>query len=333
MAPILIVAFLIVIGVAVSVALVARQRLRASAAACAECGQPLSALDRVLGRTACATDRATNNKARDSLRARYLGALTGLEMTSEPTPRERQVLADTAVEDLGEAWHHQVAASALLYLIDEAVADNVLTADEDARIEGVAALVKLEPELAIRSRVGLAARLVIARANDGRLPRIREPSVRLRRREICYFQGPATLLSPAAEDAANLRPGVTIAKGARLDISVLDQDLPAIDRHIATWDSGMLVITEQRILFEGKHLNVQVPHRRLIGVTLFADAVQLRIAARKSQPVFRLEQPAVVAAVATSAWRDLGTASVPQVYSVAAFDDWPLRMAETSRSG
>jgi hypothetical protein len=100
------------------------------------------------------------------------------------------------VEDLGVRpgtikWR----ASALLYLIDEAVADNVLTADEDARIEGVAALVKLEPELAIRSRTGLAAPDWSSREpTDGRLPRIREPSVRL--------SPPGDLLFPGTGDAA-----------------------------------------------------------------------------------------------------------------------------------
>jgi hypothetical protein len=102
---------------------------------------------------------------------------------------------------------------------------------------------------------------------------------------------------------------------------------------LRAWDDGMLVVTDQRVFFDGDHVNIQVPHRRLIGYTLFKDGVRLRIAGRKAEPIFRVAEPLVVAAIAAGAWATKSQQPLPQVYAVESFDSLAINRADSSKSG
>ena len=71
------------------------------------------------------------------------------------------------------------------------------------------------------------------------------------------------------------------------------------------------------MFFEGNHLSIQVPHRRLIGFTLFKDGLQVRIADRRTEPIFRVADPLVVAAIAGGASLKTSNEPLPRVYAVS----------------
>jgi hypothetical protein len=296
------------------------------------CGRPLTLMDRVFGRAECSNDRSAVSATRERARSRYLSAIAGFDLRSDLTPAERQTLTDADLASIGEAWHHRVATSAVMFVLDQALETSVLRAADEDRVAESAALAKVDLPALLQSRAGMSEQLVVARANDGRLPLVARPTIRLRRREVCFFEARATLMTASAGAAGVGHPGVSAPKCVVLAGQTIAH-LPALDSQLRPWDDGMLLVTDQRVFFEGDHVSIQVPHRRLIGFQLFRDGVRIRIAARRAEPILRVAQPALVAAIANSAWTKSTEEALPRFYAVESFEALPVRMAGSSKSG
>jgi hypothetical protein len=309
------------------------QRKGPAIARCSTCGIQLGLLDRLRGYTECRTHRAATAATRDQARARYLGALTGFDLSGSLTPSEARTLAETDLAVVGVDWHHRVARSAIAYLLDQALADELLTADEDATIARLARLATVDLGELIGTANGLSTRVMVARVNAGRLPTVVKPVTRLRRREVCHLEVRASLMTTAEGAGAHVDRGINAAKGTRIDYARLVNQLAPLAGGLRAWDDGHLVVTDQRVFFDGNHLAIQVPHRRLIGYTLFKDGLRLRIAGRKAEPIFRVAEPLVVAAVAGGAWATRDEAGVPKVFAVESFDGLGISPADSSKSG
>jgi hypothetical protein len=265
----------------------------------------------------------------------YLGAAAALGPRQTPSPREQSILAETLPDTLGRSWHHQIASSAVLYLLEEALADSALSAEEDQRITEAARLLQIEVASVLRTRPDLLADVTIGRANAGRLPIVAKTSVGLRRREVAYLATEATLMtsSGAADARAPVAAGVPLAKGIRVEAARIRGSLRNLDPQLKAADRGLLLVTDQRLVFEGHDLEFQVPHRRLIGFALFRDGLQIRVAGRRAAPIFKVADPLVVAATANGAWQKPPADSMPRVYAVQPFDDWPAVPVGSARSG
>jgi hypothetical protein len=83
----------------------------------------------------------------------------------------------------------------------------------------------------------------------------------------------------------------------------------------------------------GTNLDLQVPHRRLIGFVAFRDGLQIRIAGRHAAPIFRVADPLMIAAIAHGAWAKSAAEPLPRVYAVDPFDSWETIGAGSVRSG
>ena len=301
-----------------------RRRLARTPAQCASCGSELAATDRLLGRLECPPHRAASIAERDQARARYLGALTAFDFGTSLTPSAERILTETTLESVGTRWHERVAMSAIAYLLEQALADDILTREEDTRITSLAGLARVTVPDVLRVEPRLAPHVVTARVNDGRLPIVQSPTIRLRRREICFFEAPAGLMSDADGAAVVTNRGVPTVKGGHVDYGRLVGTLFLMNPDLRPWDDGTLVITDQRVFFEGHHLSIQIPHRRLIGFTLFKDGLQVRIADRRTEPIFRVADPLVVAAIAGGASLKTSNEPLPRAHAVESFADWPV---------
>jgi len=311
-------------------------RLAAAPSACATCQKPLSLLDRLMGRTECATDRANSTATRDTARARYLGALTGFDLRAPLSASEERTLTETTPESLGTAWHARVTRSALTYLFEQALADDALTADEDAAIDRFARLASVTVSDVLRGTPSLAAHAAVARVNAGRLPTVTKPTVRLRRRETCHIEVRASLMTDSAGAAATSAAagrGLDMNRGDLIAYGRVVGGLVPMPSDLRAWDDGMLLVTDQRVFFEGDHVSIQIPHRRLIGCTVFKDGLRVRIAGRRAEPIFRIADPLVVAAIASRASSGVAQIPAPKVYAVESFDGLALSPAGSSRSG
>ncbi len=315
---------LIALGLPVGVYLVRRRAIAGTAVHCASCGIVLSAAERLLGRSQCRAHLAASNAERNQARARYLGALTAFDITAPLTPLEEGILADTTAETLGSRWHERVAVSAVKYVFEQALADDILTPQEEATIVRLASMARTTVPDVLRSEPGLASHAIAARVNSGRLPVVRSPSSRLRRGEVCYFEAEADLMTDGAGAAVVSSRGVATAKGDRIAYSRLVRTLVPMSSERRAWDHGTLVITDRRVFFEGSGVSIQVPHRRLNGFTLFRDGLQVHISDRRAEPVFRVGDPLAVAAIAGGAAPKSSTQRVPRVQPLVALGDMPV---------
>jgi hypothetical protein len=311
--------------------LIQRSRPGGRVEACTECGRRLSPVDRALGRDLCEEHRSARGGSQEAARARYLGAISAFDIDTEPTPRELEILSDTSPRDVGIEWQQRVASSAILFVLGQALDRQTLTENNDEHLKSLAALTGTDLALVERSESRLPGQIAVARANAGRLPVVATPAVHLRRREVCYIDTPAALLTSASGAGPSDQRGLVTTKGT--PVLVRDSGrLVDVGGDLRAWDNGRLVITDQRVFFDGIHVGVQVPHRRLIGFTVFRNAVQVRIAGRRAEPIISVADPLLVAAVGNAAWQH-GAADPPRVYPAGPFDGLPVSPAETSRSG
>jgi hypothetical protein len=67
-----------------------------------------------------------------------------------------------------------------------------------------------------------------------------------------------------------------------------------------TWeklDSGMITVTNQRVVFDGRSESVIIPIKRLDSVQAMGDSVELRITGRKKNMVFEAANPLILASI------------------------------------
>ena len=72
-------------------------------------------------------------------------------------------------------------------------------------------------------------------------------------------------------------------------------------------DSGVLGVTDRRLLFRGAHHAIEVRFEDLIGFRVYQDGIALRIAKSPADTMFRTRSPHLVAGLA------LAAISVPRV--------------------
>jgi hypothetical protein len=61
-------------------------------------------------------------------------------------------------------------------------------------------------------------------------------------------------------------------------------------------DSGVLVISSQRVVLLGAKKTVELPYAKLVNLTLFSDGVQFHESNRQTAPLFLVSAPDVAAA-------------------------------------
>ena len=62
-------------------------------------------------------------------------------------------------------------------------------------------------------------------------------------------------------------------------------------------DSGMITVTNQRVVFDGRSESVIIPIKRLDSVQAMGDSVELRITGRKKNMVFEAANPLILASI------------------------------------
>jgi hypothetical protein len=114
------------------------------AAGCANCGRGLSGLDRLFGRRVCAACRTDQQAALEQRRARYLGALTAVDLRRPLSATEAAIIEEATPESLGLAWHRKVTEAAVKFLHEQAIADGDASTEGQRRIETMTRLMRAD---------------------------------------------------------------------------------------------------------------------------------------------------------------------------------------------
>lgn len=223
------------------------------------------------------------NGTPEQVRAR-LKALKAADVASALSSRQRHKLADEAFQTYADA----------------VLADDVLTADEEATFSDVCDAVGIE----LLPDSDLFFRLAIAKVNDGRLEGIPQPHVMTKKNEAVYLEMVAGLMKEvtlrefrggSAGFSFRIAKGVCYRTGAFRGRSVV------VGTELQVADPGVLAVTSSRVVFLGQRKTIEVPYSKLVGVEVFEDGIRFSASNRQNAPLFKVENGEVIAATVNAA--------------------------------
>ena len=196
----------------------------------------------------------------------------------------------------------------LLAAFDQALADEVITRDEEARLERLAAALGFTPSEVEKAIQQYRVPLFIAQVNDGRLPEFDSTRVMLKKGEVAHLETSAALLKEVqiTEFRGGSR-GVSfrIAKGVSYRVGASRGQMHVIGTELQTQDEGMLTITSNRAIFARTRKTVEVSFAKLLGMNVYSDGIQFHVSNRQNPSFFRVESGPMVAAAVNGATQRL----------------------------
>jgi hypothetical protein len=198
----------------------------------------------------------------------------------------------------------KINAGALRSYVETALADDLLTEDEEHSFSDVAQALGYDEDKIATQHPDLLQRMVVAKVNDGRLPEIDDPYLMTKRGEIVHAEAPASLLKEVVK--RQMRAGYggvsfRITKGVRFHTGLARGHSVVTGTEIQVADRGVLSVSSKRVVFSGQRSTIEVPYTKLVGLNVFENAVQLNASNRKNVPVFQLEAAEPIAATINAA--------------------------------
>jgi hypothetical protein len=94
---------------------------------------------------------------------------------------------------------------------------------------------------------------------------------------------------------------IPIGGGVRYRAGATRGHMVTIGTHWATADSGMLTVTDQRVVYHGGRKTLEFPYKKLATLNVYTDAIDLGVTSRQTTSSFRLDDPALVAGMIRAA--------------------------------
>jgi hypothetical protein len=276
------------------------------AKACSNCGKPVGFIRGLTrGPGALCADCARQQKearakAQDDYRALVASLSDGANLP-EVLPRvtELEASASFSASEL-----QKINAGALRSYAETALADDLLTEDEEHSFSDVAQALGYDEDKIATQHPDLLQRMVVAKVNDGRLSEIDDPYLMTKRGEIVHAEAPASLLKEVVKRETRARYAgfsFRITKGVRFHAGGARGHSVATGTETQVADSGVLSVSSKRVVFSGHRSTIEVPYTKLVGLNVFEDGLRLNASSRKNAPVFQLEAAEPIAATINAA--------------------------------
>lgn len=275
--------------------------------ACSNCAARLSFSQKLLGKTLCSACSNLQSQARSNAEAQYKTVLQSL-VTSDELPAEEVAKLPALAQQAGfnPSAVSEMHVQTLRSYVERALSDEHLTPDEESRIDQLAAALGITDATITQRLTDFSSRVLIARLNDGRIPSLPQPHILLKKGEVAHLETNTDLLKEVAHKEYRGRyQGVSfrVMKGVRYYTGASRGKMVVVGTSLEAADRGMLTITSQRSVFTGSRQSIEMPHSKLLNLTLYTDGVQFHLSNRKNPPLFRLKQDEseLVAAVVNAA--------------------------------
>jgi hypothetical protein len=211
-------------------------------------------------------------------RASLRAALRDRVLKDDDKKRLAGIVADFGLTDETQsAIYKEEVLAVIQAAFNEAVADQRLTDEEEQ------ALARMSDNLGVKVTHdnGTQSRLerfrLLARIDNGQLPAI-DPGVILQKGELCHVRFDSALheLRTVTKAIAYHGPSgrIRIMKGLSWRYGYVNVSRVTTEQ-LRQLDSGQLLVTNKRLLFNGAKKNVSLPLKRVIHFTLFNDAIQI----------------------------------------------------------
>jgi hypothetical protein len=150
----------------------------------------------------------------------------------------------------------------------------------------------------------VANTLTLALANGGTFVKC-TTTLLLKQDEIAYVDEPASLLKEVAE--REFRGGsqgvsVPLGGGVRYRVGAVRGHMVTIGTHWQTADTGILTVTDRRVVYHGGRRTLEFTFARLVTLNTYSDAIDLGVTNRQSTSSFRIADPQFVAGMIRAAF-------------------------------
>ena len=276
---------------------------------CATCGTKLGFARRLTGAKECPDCAAKSKADRLAAEGEYRSLVsnaaepaTDLAVlpTSLPALAQRAGIAPQAARDM--AWKGLLAA------FERALADEVITREEEARLQSVGIALGFDVNEFERAIDHYRVPLFIAQVNDGRLPEFYSTQIMLKKNEVAHLETAAALLKEVQiKEWRSGSHGVSfrIAKGVSYRVGASRGQMHVIGTELQTQDEGTLTVTSHRAVFAGTRKTVEVSFAKLLGLNVFNDGIQFHVSNRQNPSLFRVDSGPMVAAAVNGATQRL----------------------------
>lgn len=125
--------------------------------------------------------------------------------------------------------------------------------------------------------------------------------------EAARCETPADLLKEVTKrefQGASRGISVSLGHGIRYRTGAARGHMVTLGTEWQTADSGMLTITDQRVVFHGGRKTLEFPFAKLATLDTYSDAIDLGVTSRQTTSSFRLEDPHFVAGMIHAAFAD-----------------------------
>jgi envelope transporter Tic110 len=223
---------------------------------------------------------------REKYRVALRTALADGHLSDEEKGRLAVVAANFSLPDDAKAAIYKEEVHAVIQeAFNKMIADQRLTAGEEQQLAAMSENLGVKVTYGAELEQKIARYRQLAQVENGQLPQV-QCGVLLQRGETCHAQFPSTLheLRTVTKAVAYHGPSgrIRIMKGLSWRYGYVNVQRVTSEQR-RELDSGTLLITNKRLLFNGARKNVSLPLNRIIHFTLYKDAVQIEKDSGKDQ--------------------------------------------------
>lgn len=197
--------------------------------------------------------------------------------------------------------------AAMRRAIDRVLADDYLSEEEEPQLTGALAALGLSQEHLQNQLSQDVMRLMIARANAGRLNPMDDPELMAKSGEVVYLEVDAQMLKEVTvREYRGGYSGVSfrVMKGVRFNTGGMRGRSVVVGTEIQVADAGFLSITNKRAVFMGGKKTQEYRYDKLVGMQLYSDAITFQVTNRQNATTLAVGQPDLVAAYINAAAQD-----------------------------
>jgi hypothetical protein len=218
-----------------------------------------------------------------------LATMAWLDMDDAAFAELAALRADAALRPADAA---EVEGGAFLRCFEEALDDDILSSREEDRLVTLMDALGVDINDGDERWAAVRSRLIVARANDGRLQEIdpSEVSIMLKPREVAHHVVAAVLLKQVAKkewQSGSHGVSFRVAKGVRYNVGRSRGRMVTVGSEVVAEDSGQLWVTNQRTVFRGDRKVIEFAHGKLLDVRVYDDGVGLAVSGRQATSTFR----------------------------------------------
>jgi hypothetical protein len=277
-------------------------------AACITCGQALGFRQRLSGAKRCDSCGQKVKSAASTALTEYDSVLNDvLQAGKQAGPAiSRLAQLETTITAGGETFEVR-KLNAFRWFVDQALADEVLTAQEEEKLVEVGETLYRTTEALGEVLLPYRPQLFIAMVNDGRLPEVSSRMI-LKKGEVVHLEESAILLKEVVErefQSGSRGVSFRIAKGVSYRVGSSRGRMVEVGRSLQPQDTGVLSVTSQRLVYAGTARSVEMNYAKLINLNVYTDALQVHVSNRQAPTTLRVTNGPMVAAAVNAAMQRL----------------------------